>query len=79
MPKRGSRRQRKKTNAPKGFNQYPPGKRGGGISRRQPPTLVLKAHAQINQTLTGVNVKQVNIIPTLSVFGADILDEAKNF
>jgi len=57
-------------------------KRGGGKGHSRlggRPTLILRGHTQISNTLTGVNVKQINIIPTLSVFGADILSEAKNF
>jgi hypothetical protein len=43
------------------------------------PTLVLKAHALINQSLTGVNVKQINIAPTASVFGPDVLAQFRFF
>jgi len=43
------------------------------------PTLVLKAHALITQNITGVNVKQINIIPTLSIFNARILETAASF
>jgi hypothetical protein len=43
------------------------------------PTLVLKAHALINQNISGVNAKQINIIPTLSIFGNDIIGESRNF
>jgi hypothetical protein len=43
--------------------------------RGQPgrPTLVLKAKVIINQNITGVNLKQINIIPTASVFGGDVI------
>jgi hypothetical protein len=40
---------------------------------------VLKAHALISQTLTDVNLKQINIAPTLSIFNADVLEQAKFF
>jgi hypothetical protein len=43
------------------------------------PTLKLKAHALISQNITGVNIKQINIAPTLSIFGADVLEQAKYF
>jgi len=32
------------------------------------PTLVLKGHLMINQTVNGVNLKQINVAPTLSNF-----------
>jgi hypothetical protein len=37
----------------------------GGRGR---PTLMLKGHLMINQNVTSVNVKQINIAPTLSSF-----------
>lgn len=33
----------------------------------------------INQTVTGVNIKQINIIPTLSIFNNNILTQVDNF
>jgi len=32
------------------------------------PKLTIDVHAPITQNLTGVNLKQINIIPSLSVF-----------
>lgn len=49
--------------------------RGMGV----PPTLRLKAKVIINQNITGVNVKQINIIPTADIFGADILAQFKYY
>jgi hypothetical protein len=46
---------------------------------RGKPTLVLKAHALVSQNISGVNVKQINIAPTASVFGADIVNQFKYF
>jgi hypothetical protein len=50
-------------------------KRGQGYQ----PTLVLRTHTLINQNITGVNIKQVNIIPTASIFSADILNQIKDY
>jgi len=43
------------------------------------PTLVLKGRYLIAQNITGVNVKQINIIPTLSTLSADVISEAAFF
>jgi hypothetical protein len=59
MPKKSKRLPRKKRNV---------NRQAGGR-----PTLILKAHALINQNITGVNAKQINIAPSASVFGADVL------
>jgi hypothetical protein len=56
---RGKTRQRRKNN--------------NGGRRGSRPTLVLKAHALISQSITAVNIKQINIAPTASIFPADIL------
>lgn len=40
---------------------------------------MLKAHALINQNITGVNIKQINIAPSISIFGADVLEQLKFF
>ena len=40
--------------------------RGGSLR----PTLVLKGHVMISQNITAVNLKQINIAPTLSIFPA---------
>jgi len=37
------------------------------------PTLILKGRYVINQNLTAVNLKQINIIPTLSTLGLDVV------
>lgn len=49
------------------------GKRSGKLNSAHRPTLILKGRYAITQNLTGVNVKQINIIPTLSTLSADIL------
>jgi hypothetical protein len=41
--------------------------------------VVLKAHALISQNITNINVKQINIIPTVSIFSADILAQIKDY
>lgn len=43
------------------------------------PTLVLKAHALIAQNISGVNIKQINIAPTASIFGADVIAQFKYY
>jgi len=63
MPKKSKRSQRKQRR-PRNFINRPV------VGR---PTLILKAHALINQNITGVNVKQINIAPSVSIFGGDVL------
>jgi hypothetical protein len=43
------------------------------------PTLILKGRFVINNNVTAINVKQINIIPTLSALGADVASEASFF
>lgn len=52
-----NRKQRKARPKPKGRS-----------NASQRPTLVLDVHAQISQSISGVNIKQINIMPTASVF-----------
>lgn len=49
------------------------------MSQAGKPTLILKAHALISSNVTGVNVKQINITPTLSDFNLDVVQQAKYF
>lgn len=53
--------------------------RGLAPRGRSHPTLVLKAKTIINNTISGVNVKQINILPTADIFGADVLQQFKFF
>jgi hypothetical protein len=75
MPsKKNSRPNRKK----KKNSQRQKVKQGNRRPRRQPssggrPTLILKAKALVNQNISLVNVKQINIAPTVSIFGPDVL------
>jgi hypothetical protein len=39
-----------------------------GRSTGQRPTLVLDVHTQISQSITNVNIKQINILPTGGIF-----------
>lgn len=43
------------------------------------PTVVLKANVLISQTITAVNAKQINIIPTLSICSNDILRQCADY
>lgn len=43
------------------------------------PTLVLRPHLLITQNVTSVNLKQINVIPTLSLCNPSILEQVKNF
>jgi len=47
--------------------------------RRDHPTVVLKSHTLIAQSLTNVNIKQLNIVPSLGITGPDILEQARFF
>lgn len=42
-------------------------------------TFSTDAHVLISQNITGVNIKQINIAPTLSIFGPKVLQLAADF
>jgi len=75
-------RKSNKRRMPQSRTQRPPRQRGRlrqqtnrrrSNGRKLRPTLVVKAHALISQSITSVNVKQINIAPTVSAFPADVL------
>lgn len=71
MPNRKNKKNPAKRNKRK---QKPPGSLPQGMPRGMGrPTLVLKAHALIANSVSNVNLKQINIVPTLSIFGPDVL------
>jgi hypothetical protein len=67
MPKKNKPMLKRKGNNKKHafIRRGPSAQIGRDVSK---PTLVLKSHIMINQNLNSVNVKQINIAPTLSSF-----------
>lgn len=76
MKSNKAKQHKKKPNLQKARKIHNPRQNKAVVSK---PTLVLRAHTLIAQNVTGVNIKQINIAPSLQVFGGDVLAQARYF